>query len=200
MNKIPSALLLVAVITLTGCAIAPRRVATMVHAKPEVSIITRPVSAARVSNVRAIESVAEAVARVDRAAAIAKAIVNEGTNAGSPEATQLAADLERTRAALFRAQAQLRETAQKLDLADVRIAELDRVLDSQTRRLNLVEAERSEALNKNAALSTENAQLRRAAWWSKLKSWGVGIGMTALLVLGFAFKVIGTGARIASRI
>ena len=94
----------------------------------------------------------------------------------------------------------MRETAQKLDLADVRIAELDRVLDSQTRRLNAVEAERADALNKNAELTKANAQLRRAARWSKLKTWGVGIGMTALLVLSFAFKVIGAGARVAAHI
>jgi len=61
-----------------------------------------------------------------------------------------------------------RETTQKLDAADLRIAELDQVLDSQTRRLNAVEGERADALNKNADLAKENAQLRRSAWWSKL--------------------------------
>jgi hypothetical protein len=191
---------LVAAIALSGCATAPRHIATVVHAKPDVSVITRPVSAARASNVRASDSVREAVARIERAAAIANAIVNEGTHAGSPEATQLAADLERTRASLFRAQAELRETAQKLDLADLRIAEFDRVIDSQTRRLNAIEAEHADALNKNAELTKTNAQLRRAAWWSKLKTWSVGLGLLSLVGLGFAFKVIGAGARIAARL
>jgi hypothetical protein len=184
----------------TGCATSSRRVATVVHAKPDVSVITRPVAAARQSNVYASESVAEAVTRVERAATIAKVIVDNGAVARSPEANQLAADLEQTRASLFRAQAQLRETAQKLDLADLRIAELDKALDSQTRRLNVVEAERADALNKNAELTKANAQLRHAAWWSKLKTWGVGIGLTAALILGFVFKVIGAGARIAAHI
>jgi chromosome segregation ATPase len=192
--------LFIAAIALTGCATGSRRVANVVHAKPDVSVISRPVSAARASNTRASESVAEALARVERAAANANAIAERGTTAGSAEATQVALDLEQTRASLFRAQAELRETAQKLDVADFRIAELDKALDSQTRRLNLVEAELAELLTKNAELTKANAQLRRAAWWSKLKSWGVGIGMVALLVLGFAFKVIGAGARIAAHL
>jgi hypothetical protein len=198
--RVNASLIVICAITLTGCATGSRRVAAVVHPKPEVSVITRPVAAARQSNVHASENVAEALTRVERAATIAKAIVDNGTIARSPEANQLAADLEQTRASLFRAQAQLRETAQKLDLADLRIAELDKALDSQTQRLNFVEAERADALNKNAELTKANAQLRRAAWWSKLKTWGVGIGMMALLVLGFAFKVIGGGARIAARI
>jgi hypothetical protein len=94
----------------------------------------------------------------------------------------------------------LRETAQKLDVADLRIVELDRVLDSQTRRLNAVEAERADVLNKNAELTNANAQLRRAAWWSTLKTWTVGLGLLSLVGLGFAFKVIGAGARIAARV
>lgn len=94
----------------------------------------------------------------------------------------------------------MRETAQKLDVADLRIAELDRVLDSQTRRLNAVEAERADVLNKNAELTKANAQLRRAAWWNKLKTWAVGAGLLGLVVLGFAFKVIGAGARIAAHV
>jgi hypothetical protein len=182
----------------TGCATGSRRVAAVAHAKPDASVVTRPLAAARVSNLNASESVADAIARVYRAAAISKVIVSKGTHAGSPDAGQLAADLEQTRASLFRAQAQLRETAQKLDLADFRVAELDKVLGAQTRRLNLVEAERADALNKNAELTKSNAQLRRAAWWSKLKTWGIGIGIAALLVLGFVFKVIGAGARIAA--
>jgi len=184
----------------TGCATGSRRVAAVIHAKPDVSIITRPVAAARQSNVHASENVAEAVMHVDRAATIAQVIVDNGTTARSPETNQLVTDLEQSRASLFRAQAQLRETAQKLDIAELRIAELDKALDSQTRRLNVVEAERADALNKNAELTKANAQLRRAAWWSKLKMWSAAIGMTALLVLGFAFKVIGAGARIAARI
>ena len=200
MNKMRTLILLFSAIALSGCATRSQRVTAARHEKPDVSVITRPVAAARASNARASGSVAEALVRIERAAVAARSIADRGTAAGSPEATQLVADLEQTRASLFRAQADLRETTQKLDAADLRIAELDQVLDSQTRRLNAVEAERADALNKNTDLAKENTQLRRAAWWSKLKTWGVGVGLVGLVGLGFAFKVIGAGARIAARV
>ena len=201
------------VLCLGGCAQKPASgiPAPAVHVKPNVAAIAQPVKAARESTALATMNVAEANARSEEAATIAREIVEKGVQAQSEEAKRLVTEIERTRLALFRAQADLRDASEKLTESEARVTELDEIIAKQTATLNEVEQQRYEALTRvdelKAALAaaeketkaakSELAEAKRALWWSKFKTWGVGIGLSALVVLGFAFRLIGAGARFA---
>jgi hypothetical protein len=183
---------------LSACGTTRVRRAAPVHAKPDVGVVTRPVSAARASAGRASGHVAIAIVRADRAAAAAKTIVEHGAPPQSQPAQQLAADVAALRADLLRASAELREADEKLTESETRAAELDAQLAAQTARLNKVEADRTAALDRVEELTAERNLAKRALFWARLKSWGIAGGLVALLVAAFAFKAVGLGARFVS--
>lgn len=152
------ALLLLPLCLLAGCT-SPRPARVVRHAeaheftKPDVRPVAVHIHDAAQGAARAQTEVAAAQAATSAAQASARRIVEAGVVAHSAEADVLAAQITKTQAALFRAQTELRDTADKLAAAAQQVAVLDAKVTAQATQLFNTEAARVTAVNHAADLS-----------------------------------------------